>query len=450
MSELADPLRLPDYQPGTAVELDDADRWPDIDPAARSALQHLRVHPDAPPWTHRAGHRLDAAGIARARRPLPVDGWLTRHLATARELPAYRGWPGPLERLEDFPVIGREQLLADIGGFVPRGAPLAQMVQGSSSGSSGHALSIPDDLEDVARTFWTVVDLLAAHGTRWTPDGGRLGLVNLVAQRQAYTYAGLLPVPGAATMARINLTDPGWPAVRRDAFLRAQRPQLLSGSPASLAVLLESGVAADLDPVAVVSGATHLSRALRADLESTLRCPVLDLYGLHETRPIAAAFDDGPLLVLDRPVLVEVMDADGRLVPDGQRGELVVTAGSNPLLPLVRYRTGDAGRLVQRSGRVAIADLEGRADVTFVAVEGRRVPSVDLTQQLQDAGVRAWSVEQDIDGSVRARVVGGDPDRVAERLTGLLGHTPAVDVLDRVGDLGPGKPRRYRSALDRP
>ncbi|MFT2588628.1 AMP-binding protein, partial [Escherichia coli] len=75
------------------------------------------------------------------------------------------------------------------------------------------------------------------------------------------------------------------------------------------------------------SGAMELSAPLRAALEAAFACPVIDVYGLHETRPIAARTDDGPFRVLDRRVLVEVLDPSGRPVPEGERGEITVTAG---------------------------------------------------------------------------------------------------------------------------
>ncbi|MEP6842560.1 MAG: CoF synthetase, partial [Pseudolysinimonas sp.] len=128
----------------------------------------------------------------------------------------------------------------------------------------------------------------------------------------------------------------------------------------------------------------------------------------------------------------------------GERGEIVVTAASNPLLPLVRYRTGDFGRLVELDGRPAIAQLEGREDVRFEHADGRPVPAVDLTQHLQDAGARGWTVLQRRDGSVEVDAVGADPGDIQRRLLSLLGHPVTVRHVATIEELGPGKPRRYR------
>jgi len=82
----------------------------------------------------------------------------------------------------------------------------------------------------------------------------------------------------------------------------------------------------------------------------------------------------------------------------------------------------------------------------FLAADGRRIPCVDLTQQLQTHGARGWSIEQAADGSIDARIVGGDADAVERVLSALLGRDVDVRRYERLIELGEGKPRRYRSA----
>ena len=441
-----DPLQLSDYVPGSSVALTDHARWPGLSAEGRARLDAVLSHPFAPAWRHTTGHRLDAAAIERARRPLPTAGWLNEHLTVARELPAYRNYPRPLTQLADFPIVSREDLVADVAAFVPIGSDLSRMTQGTSSGSTGRALLIPDDVEEVARIFWMMHGLVTASGVSWQPDPARLALANLVNQRQAYTYASVVPGFGDSPMARLNLSPSQWP--RRNDFLAAHDPQVLSGSPASLAELLDAQLIATLHPLALFSSATHLEPALRDDLEQAYGCRVFDVYGLHETRPIGVRLDGGAFTVLDRRVHVEVIDADGETVTAGERGEIVVTAGENPLLPLVRYRTGDFGRLVTVDGSPAIADLEGREDVTFAAADGSAVPSVDVTQQLQAAGARGWTVHQAMDGAITAVIVGADPARSSDALAHLFGRAATVTAVETLADLGEGKPRRYSRAAN--
>ena len=271
-----------------------------------------------------------------------------------------------------------------------------------------------------------------------------MALVNLVLQHQAFTYASVISGFEQTTMSRINLAEAEWPypGARRD-FLLAQDPQVITGDPSTLAELLAPDLVDAIRPLALFSGAMALSAPLRAKLAGTFGCPVFDLYGLHETRPIAVRTDDGPFRILDRRLVVEILDDHGEPVPPGDVGEIVVTAGENPLLPLVRYRTGDHARLVVVDGRPALADLEGRAHVRFRAADGSLVSSIDLTQQLQAAGALGWTVHQSADGAVRVRVVQGDPRRIGAALRALLGREPAIEPVATLAGLGPGKPRRY-------
>ncbi|WKG04359.1 CoF synthetase [Mycolicibacterium sp. HK-90] len=430
-----DPLRLADYVPFGQVALTDEERWPGLSADGRARLAALEQHRLAPAWCHRVGHRLTPDQQQATTRQLPLDDWLPQHLALARTLPAYRRHPGTLESLADFPLIGREDLVDDIAAFVPPGADLSRMLHGTSSGSTGAALVMPDDPDELARGFHWLRGLV---GAGWEPVHHRVALVQTVFQRQAFTYPSVVPGFGEALMTRLNLHPATWAggSAQRDGFLRETDPQVISGTPTSLEVLLEPALAAVLRPLALISGAMTLTTPLRRALEAAYDCPVLDVYGLHETRPIAVSDDGGPFLVADRRVHVEVL-----------AGEIVVTCGENQFMPLVRYRTGDYGRLVTHRGRPALADLEGRQATVFVSAAGDAVPCVDLTQQLQAAGARGWSVTQDADGRISAVVASGDRQRVIEALVLLLGRPVEVTRVPTLAELGPGKPRRYSSAI---
>src|SRR5205823_4637533 len=104
-------------------------------------------------------------------------------------------------------------------------------------------------------------------------------------------------------------------------------------------------------PKAILSSATLLLPALRNRLQKHFGCPVIDIYSMNETGPIAFARADADTdehEVLPHNLFVEIVDELGRSVPPDERGEIVVTGGVNPFLPLVRYRTGDFGSLSLR------------------------------------------------------------------------------------------------------
>ncbi len=442
---------LPDYAPGAGTALTDAERWPALPAPALARLQAARDDPGAPVWVHRTGDRLTADDVAALRdRPPPPppaqDGgappWVEELTARLqRTVPRHRR--APAARFADVVPSDRAALAARVADFVPDDAPLDRLLQGTSSGSTGSALVVPLHPVSTAAEVLLLEELLAAAGAPWPVDPDRLGLLSVVDQAQAYTYVSAMTTRAGTLMARVSLHASAW---RRDGdrerWLARADPQVLTGPP--LALLALARLDAGLRPVGVVTGAQALTPAARAALRERWGAPVLDAYGLKETGLLAVSADGGPHRVVPRRVHVEVLDGAQRPAPDGARGEVVVTVDENPLLPLLRYRTGDTARLERTGGAVLLHDLEGRAPVRFRRGDGTWVADVELTQQLQHHGALAWRVRQDAGGAVRAEVRGGDAAAVRTALAALLGAPVEVEA---VRDLGEGKPRRYASAV---
>ncbi|WP_315097876.1 AMP-binding protein [uncultured Cellulomonas sp.] len=448
------------YTPMGSVGLTDAERWPTLDDDGHARLAALRTHPDAPTWVHATGDRLTAADepalAASEHGPAGTD-WVADLIARVHaSVPAYRraqreGRSGPGSDLSELPTVTRQDLVDHVAAYVPVDVPLDRVLEGSSSGSTGAALNVPLHPTSVAADLVLLQRLVAATGAAWEPDPARLGLANVIDQRTAFTYASAMTAfrrPAGAPaplMARVNLS--GWddPA-SRDRFLVALDPQVLSTATLPLLRLLELDL--DLHPVAVVNGATDLPTAVRDAVAARWHCPVIDLYGLRETGPVAASADGRGHVLVPRRVHVEILDAAGEPVPEGTRGEIVVTVDENPYLPLLRYRTGDHASLVRDDRGTVLVGLEGRAPVLFRAADGTARPSIDATQLLQAYGLVAYHLHQDADGSVHLRAlplrgIGGDPRAAADAVQRWLGRPVALTVLDDAGELGTGKPRRF-------
>ncbi|MEO7446973.1 MAG: CoF synthetase [Humibacillus sp.] len=450
------PTALPGYAPMGAAVRTDEERFPALDPNGRERLDALRRHPHAPAWSHACGDLLtvdDHAALADWVRDVPTlathagdeppEWLLTETERLARVVPHLRRLG--IDRWEDVPTTSRADLARGVADFVPVDAPLDRVVQGTSSGSSGSALVIPWHPVDIAKDLALLDLLLRELGIDWREDPSRMGLLSIVDQEQAFTYASAMTLRGGQSMSRVSLHPTAWtvPDDRRT-FLAAADPQVVTGS----ALTLQTYAALDLpcSPLAVVSGAVDLSTPARAHLEGTLGTPVLDLYGLREVGPVACETTAGAgHRLVPRRAWVEVVDEDGRRVDDGTPGEVTVSSAENPYLPLLRYRTGDRGALVGIGAARRIIGLEGRSAVTFAAKTGRRVQSVELTQQLQRLGARAWAVVQEADGAVTVRCLGGDGAGVRAALTSLLGQPVVVEPVGDAGALGPGKPRRFTS-----
>jgi phenylacetate-CoA ligase len=114
---------------------------------------------------------------------------------------------------------------------------------------------------------------------------------------------------------------------------------------------------------------------------------VIDWYSLTETGPLGYACPQGHgYHWLPHDVHLETLDGNGR--PTTGIGEITVTGGRNPFIPLLRYRTGDWGRIDFTPCSCGdpmprLMELEGRSPVVFRAANGMRVTTQDVATVLR-------------------------------------------------------------------
>jgi phenylacetate-CoA ligase len=118
-----------------------------------------------------------------------------------------------------------------------------------------------------------------------------------------------------------------------------------------------------------VCGAEPWSEGMRTEIETRLGVQALDVYGLSEVMgpgvgQECAESKDG-LTIWEDHFLPEIIDpATGRVVADGEEGELVFTSLTKQAMPVIRYRTRDLTRLLPGTARTMrrIARIKGRSD----------------------------------------------------------------------------------------
>jgi phenylacetate-CoA ligase len=135
--------------------------------------------------------------------------------------------------------------------------------------------------------------------------------------------------------------------------------------------IAESGADAGSLPLRLgLFGGEPWTEAMRGQIERALPLRAVSFYGLSEMCGPGVAAECPArtgLHVQEDHFIVEVIDPGGRPVAPGTTGELVFTTLTNEALPLLRYRTGDIGRLVGTPcacGRttVRLTGLRGRLD----------------------------------------------------------------------------------------
>lgn len=127
----------------------------------------------------------------------------------------------------------------------------------------------------------------------------------------------------------------------------------------------------------------------RERVEEALGGRALDAYGTSELGIVAAETpDQDGLWEIPEMAVLEVLDPETvEPVPDGERGELVVTALSRSLMPMVRFRTGDLA-IAERSerGLRLPRGVFGRTD-TMVKVKGVKLYPTELAPILAGFGL---------------------------------------------------------------
>ncbi|MBI2920038.1 MAG: phenylacetate--CoA ligase family protein [Planctomycetes bacterium] len=465
---------------GRAVRVDAAlrARSPLITAAGARTLHALCEHPHAPRWNHAAGDRLQRADLDAVRKfaddlearrgprgPAPAPAILRWTASLAPRVPTFRdripagfdleaGW-------DAIPTMSREDVATRAGRLVPDDADLSRMIVYRTAGTTGHALLVPHDPRAAACYSPMLEFALRRHGLRPRFTDRMVACFLVGAQARTVTYPTVLSAWNGAGFAKLNLTAADWKAAGSpDRYFADLAPWFLTGDPVSFAEMLRTGIRHS--PAALVTTAVAMSASLKKRLAKSCRCPVIDWYSLTETGPLGYACPRGRgYHVLPHDVHLEALDAAGRPVAPGARGEIAVTGGRNPFLPLLRYRTGDWGRL--DFGRCPcgdpmprLLDLEGRAPVVFRATGGSAVNPVDLSRVLREFPFvqHEFVQRRDLSCELTARPIPGVPRpmpaEVRAALRALLGPRAAVAVKfdAKLGSRAEGgKVEPYRSEL---
>jgi phenylacetate-CoA ligase len=177
---------------------------------------------------------------------------------------------------------------------------------------------------------------------------------------------------------------------------------------------------------------------------------IIDVYAMSEAGVLAYGCAEGfALHCPPESLLVEVVDqVSGRTMPDGERGEVVLTHLEPLGQPLVRYRTGDTGMVGQgcRCGwpYAALRGLERLADL--VEVGGRTVSASKVEEAL--LGMLPPAAFRIVRDAARLRVqvasAGSWSAAAVERgLASALSVSVSVETLDPAA-LPPFRHRRLR------
>lgn len=369
------------YEADSAKEADSAPGLPpaEVLPPAAPRFENTRAWAAwvegrarvSPLWAR----KLAAGGVRLAGGGLPAGSLLG-------------AWPQipPMER--------RELAWPALSDLVPGDAPLARLVKNPSSGTTGQVLPCPNHPRAVGALDPVMEHLLALQGLDLAA-GGRRPVFNLGWQTRTLTYYTVHSWFEGLGFAKLNAAPDAWDPEAQKTYFRALNPQILASDPYTLKRVADLGL--PLQPRLIFSTALELDPADAGAYERLWGCPVIDLYSANETGPLAwrRPAADPRWRGLCPDIKIELVDpASGQPVGPGNEGEVWVSGGRNPYLPLLRYRLGDRA-IAAPAGFPGFAALLGRRPVSFRSAEGAQRNPVDLARLLARFGaVRSYSAVQ--------------------------------------------------------
>lgn len=386
-----------------AIGLNDAERFPLL--SDLSFLQQLRQDEYAPRYNFQSGDRLEAAHLEKVKayahnitnvstfwRAGGRPDWLEQYLAWCIETVPFYGNRTPA--FEEQPTIIRSDLQAAPWELVSREAPLEELLVYQTSGTTGPAMDVLFD--PVSQACWIpqLQSILRQYDISLDAAPDKVAIALICSQQETLTYASLSTYLKGAGVLKLNLNPADWKDPNdRLLYLEKYNPQVLTGDPFAFLELLKLQPA--IRPKVLVSSAMKLTAGVRKKLEEYFCCPVLDIYSMTECRMVACAEGDRYRAI--RPELyLEVFDKDLDVaLPCGERGELVITGGTNPFLPLIRYRTGDFCSIEMEHGIPYLVGLEARLPVPFYTIGGELVNNIEVSRAMMELPLAGFTLHQD-------------------------------------------------------
>jgi phenylacetate-CoA ligase len=272
-----------------------------------------------------------------------------------------------LEDLARFPFTAK----ADLRETYPFGmfaVPMDRVVRiHASSGTTGKPTVVGYTQKDI--DTWS--DLMARS---MRAAGARPGDKVHVAYGYGLFTGGLGAHYGAERLGLAVIPLGGGMTERQVQLIADFRPDIIMVTPSYMLAIADEMERQGFSPRESslrigIFGAEPWTNELRKQIEERLALEAIDLYGLSEVMGPGVAQEcietkDG-LTVWEDHFYPEIIDPEsGKVLPDGEKGELVLTSLTKEALPVIRYRTRDLTRLLPGTARTMrrIEKITGRSD----------------------------------------------------------------------------------------
>lgn len=354
------------------------------------------------------------------------------------------------DTLASLPILTKEHLrlhcdtLVDTAGQRVRGGYV-----NSSGGSTGEPVTI---LQDKHYTAWNIA---TTQYMKTSFGGQKLG------DPEVRLWGALRDLKGQRNLKSwlqnwiYNRTDLNSYKMTQEKLekyagsINTIKPSWIEGYAHSLYELAQYTNAHNLkmhSPKGVLTSAGILHPFVRNLLVSTFRCSVYNRYGSREVGGIACECDkmQGMHQMMLNSV-IEVVDSQGKHVPAGEPGRVLITTLNNYTMPLIRYDIGDVAAISQNQtcpcgrGWLLIDNIVGRENALLRTRSGEIIDGGLITQHLyHKKWCKQFQVVQETYDYIKIYIVvnAGSTDlyhvekvEFLQSIRGLLKGIPHVEVV---------------------
>jgi len=274
---------------------------------------------------------------------------------------------GSIEDLARVPFTTKENL-RDNYPYGMFAVPLREIVRiHSSSGTTGKPIVVGYSANDIRHWGEVVARIMTAGGV--TKDD----VIQIAFDYGLFT-GGFGLHYGAETIGATVIPASSGNTRRQIMIMRDYRTTGLVCTPSYALYLAETMEEMGVDPRDLalrvgLFGAEPWSESIRSEIEKRLHISATDNYGLSEVMGPGVAGEcqeKNGLHVAEDHFIVEIIDPEtGVVLPEGSRGELVITTLTKEALPMIRYRTRDITSLSREPCKC------GRTTARMERVSGR-------------------------------------------------------------------------------
>lgn len=380
--------------------------------------------------------------------------------------------PEDMETSEDLvklPILTKQLIRNNFSDLVAQDFPKRQLMPRSTGGSTGEPLEFLRTKHDFYN--WGSAAELRAYGWAGYELGKKCALLweiypyKSTIENFTRTLTHLLERIVVFNALEISVDKLPLFAKRLESF----QGGFIRGYPTAIYLLarfIEREGKPKIRPKAIITSGEQLYDFQRELYLKVFECETYSHYGSNEAHAIASECSEhSGYHISAENTVVEIVNDEGRPVPVGEEGRILVTNLHNYAMTFIRYETGDVGVISNKAcpcgrGLPLLAAVNGRtADVIFTK-SGRRIPGSALPWGfLASLGVEQFQIVQENYEKVVIKLIIDREyprDRVDEiikevlrRFRSMFGEDidVAVELVDQILPTSSGKTRFVISNL---